>query len=107
VKKGDKIYLVSRADISISQQAVQCCHALRQFVHDFPSIDIEWFNDSNYLTLLIADNERGLIDLLNTAELNGLCASLFREEDMNGEITAIAIEPGDESARLCKKLKML
>lgn len=105
--KGDKIYLVTRRDLTISQQAVQCCHALAQFYHENPIITSFWLKESNYLSLLTVENEQELYKLLASAEFNNIACSIFRENDMNDEITAIALEPCDVSVKLCKNLKLL
>lgn len=106
VKSGDKLYLITRRDISPGYQAVQSCHAMRQFTADHPDRDQEWFKASNYLALLSVANEIELMRLLVSAHDHGLLASPFREEDLNGEITAIAIEPHPKAAELCKGLPL-
>ncbi len=93
IKTGDKVFLVTRRDIEPGYQAVQSCHAMRQFTADHPDIDHEWFKNSNYLALLSVANEIELMRLLTKAADSGFKWSAFREPDIGGEITAIALEP--------------
>jgi len=104
IKSGDKLYLITRRDIPPGYQAVQSCHAIRQFTAEHPDRDLEWFRDSNYLALLSVEDERELMRLLVQAKDLGLRASAFREPDVGGAITAIAIEPQTLTAKMCSKL---
>jgi peptidyl-tRNA hydrolase len=106
IKMGDKLFLITRRDISPGYQAVQSCHALRQFTAEHPEIDSEWFSASNYLALLSVSDEVALMKLITKADEAGLRWSAFREPDVGGKITAIAIEPHPETARLCKNLPL-
>ena len=106
IKMGDKLYLITRRDIAPGYQAVQSCHAIRQFTAEHPEIDTEWFSSSNYLALLSVDDEVALMKLITQASDNGLKWSAFREPDVGGAITAIAIEPHPTTAKLCKGLPL-
>lgn len=106
IKVGDKLFLVTRRDIAPGYQAVQSCHAIRQFTADHPDIDAEWFNRSNYLALLSVADEVELMRLLVQAADAGLRCSAFHEPDVGGAITAIAIEPHPKAAELCKGLPL-
>lgn len=106
IKMGDKLFLVTRRDISPGYQAVQSCHALRQFAAEHPDIDGEWFKASNYLALLSVENEIELMRLLVQAADAGLRTAVFREPDIDGRITAIAIEPHHKTVDLCKTLPL-
>lgn len=104
-KEGDKLYIVTREDIDPGYQAVQSIHAMRQFVADHPEIDRQWFTESNYIALLSVKNENELINLLERATPKIKC-SLFREPDIGNQITAIVLEPGKLSEKLCKRLNL-
>ena len=106
IKTGDKLYLVTRRDIAPGYQAVQSCHAMRQFTAEHPERDCEWFTNSNYLALLSVTNEVELMKLISLASDHGLKWSAFREPDVGGEITAIAIEPHPKTAEICKALPL-
>lgn len=106
IKMGDKLFLVTRRDIAPGYQAVQSCHAIRQFTAEHPDRDGEWFKASNYLALLSVANEIELMRLIVAASDAGLRWSAFREPDVGGAITAIAIEPHPKTAELCKSLPL-
>ncbi len=106
MQSGDKLYLVTRRDISPGYQAVQACHAMRQFTEDHPEVDKEWFKVSNYLCLLSCKNEAELYALVCKAKELGIKVSVFREPDIENEITAIALSPGEKTKELCSKLKL-
>lgn len=106
IKMGDKLFLVTRRDLAPGYQAVQSCHAMRQFTADHPDLDVEWFSRSNYLALLSVADETELMRLLVSAADLGLKASAFHEPDVGGAITAIAIQPHPKAAELCKGLPL-
>lgn len=106
IKKGDKLFLVTRRDIEPGYQAVQSCHAMRQFTADHPDIDSEWFRHSNYLALLSVADETELMRLCVLAADAGLRWSAFREPDVGGAITAIAIQPHPTAVELCRSLPL-
>jgi hypothetical protein len=85
---------------------VQSMHALRQFTAEHPEVDKHWFEKSNYLGLLSVSNENELTRLIEKAHHQGIKFSIFREPDIEDQITAIALEPGVKSKKLCSGLKL-
>lgn len=106
IKFGDKLYLVTRRDIPAGYQAVQSCHAIRQFTAEHPDVDVEWFSKSNHLALLSVENEIELMRLLVSSKDHNLKFSAFREPDVGGAITAIAIQPHPKTTEICKHLPL-
>jgi len=106
IKEGDKLFVVTRRDIAPGYQGVQSQHALRQFTADHPDLDAEWFTNSNFLAWLSVDDEVELMRLIARAKDHGLRWSVFREPDVGGEITAIAIEPHPKAVELCRGLPL-
>ena len=88
--QGEKLYIVTRLDISKGYQAVQSAHALSEFVFEHPSIAKDWHAKSNYLALLSVDTENDLEQLIFKASLLNIKHSIFREPDIGNQITAIA-----------------
>ena len=81
-------------------------HALRQFTAEHPEIDRIWFEQSNYLGLLSVKNEEELVQLIEQAANHGIHHSIFREPDIDNQITAIALSPGPKSKKLCSRLPL-
>jgi peptidyl-tRNA hydrolase len=99
-----KIYLVVRSNLPPGTQAVQACHALRQFVEEHPRIDRYWFDSSNTLVLLEVPNKLELIRLHHQARQAGIAHSVFREPDLRDALTAIALGPSGRE--LCSGLPL-
>lgn len=98
--------MVTRNDLSPGQQAVQSMHALRQFTADHPEIDQCWFEKSNYLGLLSVNDEEELHKLIEKALRNNIRLSVFKEPDIGDKVTAVALEPGPLTKKLCSNLKL-
>lgn len=81
------MYVVVRTDLEKSSSAVQAGHALAQYCIDYPEHQTEWNN--NYLIYLVAENEQQLEELLYKLSLKDLEVSIFREPDLDNQITAI------------------
>lgn len=89
---ADKLYLVTRADLSAGQQAVQACHAMTGFLVEHKDEATRWYSTSNYLALLAVPDEHSLVRLAHKAKQRGLHVFSFHEPDRGGALTAIALE---------------
>ena len=88
-----KLFLVTRADLSPGQQAVQAAHAMREFAHHHPELDREWYTRSNILAFLSVPDERALERLMERADQKGFSFAPFHEPDRDNELTAVAFGP--------------
>ena len=106
IKTGDKLYVVTRRDIPAGYQGVQSQHAAIQFMVDHPDRATEWFKASNFLAWLSVADEVELMRLITLAKDHRVRWSAFREPDVGGQITAIALEPGPATVDMCKGLPL-
>lgn len=87
------MYVVVRKDLQPIVQSIQAGHAAIQFQHDEPQIAKEWHDKSKHLVYLSAKNENHLMDLIFKSQIKNIKYSVFKEPDINNEITAVAFEP--------------
>lgn len=97
--KNGKLRVISRRDLHFPYQSVQAGHGGIQFQHEHPELAKIWHTKSNYLIFLSTENEAELIKLINKANSNNIKISIFREPDINNEITAVALEPCEWSRK--------
>lgn len=102
---NQKLYVVTRRDLSPGAQAVQGMHALVEFQFEHPEQAKEWHSISNHLCFLSVDDEAVLSGLCGTLFARGIRHSQFREPDMGMSLTAIAIEATVEASEAVKHLK--
>ena len=86
----NKMYVIVRKDIPTSEQAVQGGHALAAILLDCPE-SREWANE--ILVYLVFKGEAQLYNLAFELQVHGVQHKVWREPDMNNEITAIAVYP--------------
>lgn len=86
--------------------SVQAIHAAIQFQHEHTEYAQNWYSKSNYLGFLSVSNEAELMQLIKKAEDSDIKFSVFREPDIDNQITAVAIAPGQKSKKLCSELKL-
>lgn len=92
--------------MSDGYQAVQPAHALAQFATEHSQIFNNWQTKHKNLVLLAVKDQNEL-ELLILKLLNkGIKHSVFHEPDINNEITAIAIEPNEESYKMTSSLPL-
>lgn len=104
INMGDKLYIITRRDLKAGSQLVQSAHALTDFILEHNVIAKEWRDNSNYLCSLSVRDEEALFKLLDKAKSKQIKYSIFREPDLNDALTAIALEPGEATKHLCKKI---
>lgn len=100
------MYVITRADLDKGYQGVQSIHAGIQFVFEHPEFAQIWYQKSNYLGFLSVANEEELKLLIEKASEKGIKFSVFREPDIDNQITAIALEPSSASKKLCSRLRL-
>jgi len=84
----------------------QGIHAALLFAKEHTEITEEWHLDSDYLAVLECENESQLSYFTDIAASKEIRYSVFREPDLNNQITAVAFEPGDAAKRLLRKLPL-
>lgn len=85
-----RIYTLTRADINIGQRITQAGHSLAQYIIDHnPHLNGQWDNGS--IINLALGSEKSLKRWMRKLDELGISFSIFREPDMNHEITSIAI----------------
>ena len=99
-RKMHKLYVIIRDDLSGPQKAVQGGHALAQYLIEHP--DAKWTNGT--LIYLTVRNLQMLNFWREKCIANGLSISVFREPDLNNEMTAFACLSDNG---IFKKLKLL
>jgi len=104
IQAGDKLCVVTRRDLQPGYQGVQSQHAAVQFVFDHPAIAAEWHKHSDFMAWLSVADEVELMRLLVAAKDQGIRATPWREPDVGGAITAIALEPGAKTVALTEGL---
>jgi hypothetical protein len=93
-----KLYVIVRADLPPGLQLAQSCHALRQFAAEHPTLDKEWFEDSNNLVCLQVPNQGALEALALSMQHDGFKGfSRFTEPDLDHALTAIAVHDSGKS----------
>lgn len=106
MNKYNKIFVITRSDLEIGQQAVQASHALTEFIFEHTEIAKQWKNYSNTLVMLSTDNENKLRSLIENLISKNVMFSVFREPDLQNQITAIALEPGKISQKICNRIPL-
>lgn len=87
-------------------RSTQAIHAALEFGIQYPDIYRGWHQQSNYLGFLSVPNEEELVKLINKAKMLQIEYSIFKEPDIDYQITAIALAPGKKSKKLCSNLKL-
>lgn len=105
--KNKKLIIVTRRDLSLGYQAVQAAHAAIDFQHEYPREANDWHKTSNYLIFLTVADEKQLRLLILQAAKRGIKIKAFREPDINNELTAIALEPSEESRKLTSSFPLM
>jgi hypothetical protein len=84
---------VTRADLPAGHQACQSVHAALDYAAAYP----DYRHES--VIVLAAPDEFALAWLLEHARRDGLAAVPFHEADLDGALTAVALEPA--AGKLC------
>jgi peptidyl-tRNA hydrolase len=85
---------------------LQSAHAAVDFQHQHPEIAKKWNSQSNYLIILSVENEEQLLKYLEKIKYRGIKHTAFREPDIGDQLTAIGIEPGENSKKLTSRLPL-
>ena len=91
------LYVVVREDLSSGLRAAQAAHAVAEICLRRPEAAWKWHEEGNYLIVLGAKNEEGVLNAFFEAKHFDMPRELFREPDLHLEATAVAMfpEPAD------------
>lgn len=98
------VYVITRKDLSVSQQAVQSCHAVIESTKAFSK------NMEEHPSVIICSvkSEHKLKDTIQYLYDNGIKMRAFKEPDICNEYTSIATEPlYGERRKLMNKFQLM
>jgi hypothetical protein len=75
-------------------------------MREYRDITEDWMSISDYIVILNIENEDKLLGLIEQAMQQDIPTSIFREPDIDNQITAIALSPGSPSKKLCSSLPL-
>lgn len=107
ISNTEKLRVVTRQDLPLGVAAVQSCHAAIDFQHQHPAEALQWHTKSNYLAILTTQDESSLINLITKAILSGVKHTIFREPDLDNQITAVALEASEISRKLTSSYPLM
>ena len=91
---------MTRQDLAPGYQLVQSVHSAFDFSLEFPEVTKDWNTQSNYLACLSTEDEASLFILISKLKARGIKHTVFREPDIDNQVTAVAIAPGEISRKL-------
>jgi peptidyl-tRNA hydrolase len=106
-RPDDRLYIVTRADLPIGLASAQAVHAAFQFARDRWLLTAPWLRDSQWLVIVTVPDEAALLALCARSSTLMQDHVVWREPDLAGEATAVAIAPGGAARRLCANLPLL
>lgn len=103
-----KMYVLVRRDLTQSQQAVQSCHAVAEFMlhHGTEDTVRRWASDDRFMIILGVSDEAELKKWQAEMSRVGVTSKTFIEPDMGDQATAMAIHPTADR-RMFRKLSLL
>jgi peptidyl-tRNA hydrolase len=102
----EKLYIVTRRDLSPGLQAAQVAHAAFQFGYEHRPLATQWLQESNFLIILSVEDEVTLKERAAEAESRNLPVTYFYEPDIGNQLTAIAVAPSPVTVELMADLPL-
>lgn len=87
-------------------QLAQVAHVMSSFAIEHSDVHADWQTNSNYLVILSVEDEISLSSILEKARELGIKTSSFIEPDLGDQLTAIALEPSEETYRITSSLPL-
>lgn len=105
-QRYEKLYIVTRRDLSPGLQCAQVAHAAFQFAYEHRPLAAQWLKESNFVVILSVEDESRLIDFGRSVEAHNIPVTWFTEPDIDDQITAIALAPSPRTVELCAELPL-
>lgn len=100
-----KLYVVTRADLSPGAIVAQSCHAVSAFAVRFPEEHRAWHAEGQNLVVLAALDEKRLGGKMGRLEdVHGIPCVAFYEPDLEGALTAFSVS--DVAAKYLSQLPL-
>jgi hypothetical protein len=87
-------------------QSTQSIHSTVQFVFEHPSVSTKWFKNP-YLVVLSVENENSLKKLIEELKKNDVRYSVFRESDIDNQVTSVCMEYTETTRRLTSQFPLM
>lgn len=102
----NKLYVVTRSDLSAQYQIPQAMHAALDLAAAYTEEFLVWQKSCNTIVVLAAKDEAALEVLSKRAEVKNIRHVVFREPDVGNQITSIAFVPDERVRKFCSSLPL-
>jgi len=106
ISRGDKLYLVTRKDLSPGYQVAQTAHAVAEFAISHPELFEKWYRTSQYVVALESKTLEHLSELHKKGKELNIPVAGFHEPDLDNQLTAVAFAPSEHTAKLLTQLPL-
>lgn len=86
---------------------MQSSHAIADFAIQFPNIFYKWHEESNYIIQLSVNDIFELQMLIDKLKKNNIKFTAFYEPDIDNQLTAICIEPSEQSRKVTSSIPLM
>lgn len=101
-----KLRIVVAADLNPGQKLAQAIHAAIEFTQQHPRLTANWHQVSNSVVILETKDLEAFREKLFFDCRPDIVHSCFYEPDLDNKLTAIALEPTEETRKLTSSLRL-
>lgn len=105
VTADKRLYVVVRNDLLPGLQISQSIHAKDDFTHEHPEEEKRWRDTSNTIIILSGTSDQ-LYSVISKALTHDVKYSRFKEPDLDYQVTAVALEPGEKTVEIVRGLPL-
>ena len=92
---NNKLYIVTHKALTTGQQIAQVAHATAAFAQHRPDAFTNWYKNSQFIIVLAVPSLHELEKLSAKLTNSQIDTVVFREPDMDDQLTAFAVNPMD------------
>lgn len=101
-----KLYIITRNDLSPAYQLPQVAHGVAHFADEHNEEYKKWLINNHKIVVFAVENKDSMINLLEKIQDMNAKYTMFKEPDLNYEVTTIVLVPCRKAKRVVEGLKL-
>ena len=101
-----KLYIITRNDLSAAYQLPQVAHGVAHFADEHPLEYKKWLTDNHKIVVFAVEDKDSLLNLLDKIQKMDAKHTIFKEPDLDYDLTTIVLVPCRKAKRVVEGLKL-